>query len=377
MSWFFTIFLLIYTGMHLEIYFRVRPLLPAGWRVRLALAAGVVPLILAPIAARMTDAWGCPDAAPYFAWPGYLWMGFIIVGFFLCLLFWLSELLLWVARVPRPAKRNSAWAFLVLAVCLNVYGVWEAHHLTIERVTIESPKLTAEHPRVRIALFSDLHLGPIWGNQLLEKVAKLVSEQKPDLILAGGDIVDGDLSRHDGAHEIMASMQAPLGKFAVLGNHEFYAGLGRSLEFFDGSGFVMLRNQARTLDGVLNLAGVDDPGRGRGQPDEPKALAPVQNGLFTVLLKHRPEVDPNSRGMFDLQLSGHSHGGQIFPFRLLVAMVYPMVRGLYHLSWGGWVYVGVGAGTWGPPLRIWAPPEITIVDIVRPGAKPTAGVRKE
>ena len=103
MSWFFTIFLLIYCGMHLLSYLRLRPLLPAGWRVRLILALAVVPLILAPIAVRMTDVWGCPGAAPYLAWPGYLWMGFIIVSFFLSLLLWLIELLLWVARVPgRP-----------------------------------------------------------------------------------------------------------------------------------------------------------------------------------------------------------------------------------------------------------------------------------
>jgi hypothetical protein len=129
----------------------------------------------------------------------------------------------------------------------------------------------------------------------------------------------------------------------------------------------VLRGESVTVAGAINLAGVDDPaGPGVGSSDtgEKRLLSSLPKEKFVLFLKHRPSVDRESLGLFDLQLSGHVHCGQIFPFRLITRLFYPYVAGFYPLPHGSSLYVNRGSGTWGPPIRFLAPPEVTIVDIV-------------
>jgi predicted MPP superfamily phosphohydrolase len=158
--------------------------------------------------------------------------------------------------------------------------------------------------------------------------------------------------------------------FAVTGNHEFYAGLPQALSFTEQAGFRLLRNEAISLDNALTLAGVDDPaalhGVERKGVPEHDLLQGVSRGRFTVLLKHRPVMDTTSLGLFDLQLSGHVHKGQIFPFNLLTHLFYPVKMGFSTYANGSSLYVSRGTGTWGPPIRFLAPPEITVITLVRP-----------
>jgi len=165
------------------------------------------------------------------------------------------------------------------------------------------------------------------------------------------------------------------GKFAVTGNHEFFVGADRALDFTARAGFTVLRGEAASLAGVLMIAGVDDPAwRWMGVPvhtDEKALLSALPRERFTLLLKHQPVVDRNSLGLFDLQLSGHTHGGQIFPSGLLVRMADRMRNGLTSLIPHGHLYVSRSAGTWGPPMRLGAPPELTLIDLV--GTEPQAG----
>jgi len=127
---------------------------------------------------------------------------------------------------------------------------------------------------------------------------------------------------------------------------------------------MILRGKAVTVEGVLNIVGVDDP-TGGSVADEAQLLTSVRNGLFTLLLKHRPEIDDPSRGLFDLQLSGHTHRGQIFPFRFFTGMVYPLQDGLHDLGEGSYLYASRGTGTWGPPIRVLSPPEVTMIELIR------------
>jgi predicted MPP superfamily phosphohydrolase len=164
-----------------------------------------------------------------------------------------------------------------------------------------------------------------------------------------------------------AAINPPLGKFAVTGNHEFYAGLKESLAFLKDAGFTVLRGQAVTT-GPIRVAGVDFPAeRYIDQPsyiDEQAALDMGDDeGLFTILLKHHPLIEESSLGRFQLQLSGHTHKGQIFPFNYPVRFRYRYIAGLYDLGQGSSVYTSRGTGTWGPPLRLFAPAEVTIFTI--------------
>jgi hypothetical protein len=158
------------------------------------------------------------------------------------------------------------------------------------------------------------------------------------------------------------------GKFAVTGNHEFFAGLGHVLDFMRGAGFVVLRGEGVNVAGMINIAGVDDPAGARyglsSGISEHGMLSKLSGKHFTLLLKHQPVVNGAVSGLFDLQLSGHTHGGQMFPFNFVTSRFFQYHRGSFDLPNHSYLYVNRGAGTWGPPIRFLAPPEITVVDLV-------------
>jgi hypothetical protein len=167
---------------------------------------------------------------------------------------------------------------------------------------------------------------------------------------------------------LFREIKTPLGKYAVTGNHELYAGLDRSLDFTKKAGFRVLRGESASVEGLITIAGVDDPvvrgySRSRDVPEK-ELLSGVPRDRFTLFLKHRPEVERSAVGLFDLQLSGHAHKGQIFPFSLIHRFIYDHLAGLYDLASGSRIYVSRGSGTWGPPIRFLAPPEVTVIDLV-------------
>ena len=168
--------------------------------------------------------------------------------------------------------------------------------------------------------------------------------------------------------ELFQQIKSRYGKFAVTGNHEFYAGIEQALAFTDQAGFRVLRGEGLTVDGVFNIVGGDDLASLRmgkaNHKDEKTLLMSVPQNLFTIFLKHRPEIQQNTFGLFDVQLSGHTHHGQIFPFNFIIQWVYPMQNGLYRFVDGGFLYTHRGTGTWGPPMRFLTPPEVAIIDVV-------------
>jgi hypothetical protein len=196
----------------------------------------------------------------------------------------------------------------------------------------------------------------------------VVKRENPDLLVSTGDLVDGRLAQLPGLLEQFREIRPALGKVAVTGNHEFYVGLDGALAFTKGAGFDVLRGEVRDVGGVLTLVGVDDPaGRGfdlRGRSDgERDLMAGLSRDRFVLFLKHRPVIEEESLGLFDLQLSGHTHRGQIFPFNHVVDLYFSRSSGLHDLGHSH-IYVSRGSGTWGPPIRFLAPPEVTVIEIV-------------
>jgi hypothetical protein len=261
--------------------------------------------------------------------------------------------------MPRVA---STIVGLVLASCVWGYGYVEARKIRIERVTIENERLPAGEGQLKIAQISDVHLGLLNRTERLRRIVDLIRYEKPDLLVCTGDLVDGNMGDVAKLAGEFAGLDLLYGKYAVVGNHEVYAGLDKSLQALNGFGFTVLREEVLTIGNMLNIAGVDDPATGNFM-DESALLGSMRNGLFTLFLKHRPAVQSSSLGLFDLQLSGHTHRGQIFPFSLLSARVYPMQDGLYQLENGSKLYTSRGTGTWGPPIRVLSPPEVAIVTI--------------
>ena len=166
----------------------------------------------------------------------------------------------------------------------------------------------------------------------------------------------------------------------MTGNHEYYAGLDQSLEFTRKAGFTILRNQSVALPGGIVISGVDDNAWQRMKLPPPaiserQLISVVPPDKYRLLLKHRPDIDPDSDGLFDLQLSGHIHNGQIFPFNLLVRLRHAISCGTTRTARGSLIHVSRGSGTWGPPMRLFAPPEVTVIDIVGTTARHIRGCR--
>jgi predicted MPP superfamily phosphohydrolase len=257
---------------------------------------------------------------------------------------------------------------VVIAVIGTCYGFGEALVIRTEHLTIRSTKIPRHVPKVRIVQISDVHVGVMIGKWRLKRMLESVAAAQPDILVATGDIVDGQIHRLNGLSDLFSKISPQYGSFAVLGNHEFYAGLDNSLSFLKEAGFQVLRKEYRNVFPYLAIAGVDDSavkrwGDAKGG-DEEGLLPHIGTRPFTILIKHRPVVDTASSGKFDLQLSGHVHKGQIVPFNLLTYLFFPVMAGANRLNDGSILYVSRGTGTWGPPIRFLAPPEVTVIDIV-------------
>ncbi|MGM0416481.1 MAG: metallophosphoesterase [Thermodesulfobacteriota bacterium] len=368
---FLTIFISIYTAMHAVVFWGMHPLLKGHRALPTLTWIWMALMIAAPLLVRVLEKGGYDLAARALAWVGFCWMGFLFLAFSVFVLVGAWHLLsLGLSRlgVPNLSIHGPVCALIVALLVLGagVYGMYEATDLRVERVTLKSDKLPDGVERVRIAHISDLHLGLILREEALAPVISRILELQPDILVASGDIVDAQIDHIESLSALWRRVTPPMGKYAVMGNHEFYAGKEQALSFLHRSGFNVLRNRAVDVKGILQVVGVDDPARDNtGQEQlEHDLLQRSRSELFTLLIKHRPSFTPQSAALLDLQLSGHSHRGQIFPFNLLTAIEYPYQDGLYTLPGAAHLYTSRGTGTWGPPMRVLAPPEIALIEIV-------------
>jgi uncharacterized protein len=371
MALFLLFYLTIYGGAHVYLLLRM----VRGFHLTAPYPAIFVLLsifmVLAPILVRILERYGMDLPARFVAYLGYLWMGFFFLFLSASLALDLFRGILaaagwfWRFDVVLPERQLLSLS-IICALAASLYGFFEARRIRVERVTLQSPKLPKEVGRVRIVQISDVHLGIMVSKEGLKRILDQVNALKPDLLLCTGDLVDGQMDGLRGRDQELSELRPPLGKFAVLGNHEVFAGVAASVSFTRQSGFQLLRGEAVPVADFLTVAGVDDPSlqRGEGDATEHALLASLPRDRFTILLKHRPKVDPGSRGLFDLQLSGHVHKGQIFPFNLITHLFYPVKMGLSGDGSGSRLYVSRGSGTWGPPIRVLAPPEVTVIDLL-------------
>lgn len=375
MSLFLLTFLLVYGGVHAYVFFKTRSALSLGTASTVMIILFFVLMVISPILVRIAERHGHESAAVVVAHVGYTWMGFLFLFFCVSLVLDLYHLLLFMfgKLSHRPfvgLALPTAAAFcvpLAIAAAVSVYGWFEARNLKVERLTIVSPKIPSSAKKLVLVQISDLHLGLMVGKERLGRVLEKVRAEKPDVVVSSGDLVDGQLDGLAAMVPLLQDLQPPMGKFAVTGNHEFYAGLPQALSFTEQAGFRLLRHQFVSVGDVLTLVGVDDPAAHGGTPSlfpEHVLLAGLPQDRFTLLLKHRPVMDPASLGLFDLQLSGHVHKGQIFPFNLLTHLFYPVKMGFSRYPNNSSLYVSRGTGTWGPPIRFLSPPEIAVITFV-------------
>jgi len=374
---FITIVFLIWGGMHLYVWARVRAYTGLGLSWALILAAALVILMIAPIAGISLSRSGRVSAGSFVSAIGMVWAGAFFLFFWVSVAHDVYNGLLSMAGLLLPAAKSArligVWplaADAILVALVTLYAFFAAWHITPHHLELRTPKLPPDLPRVRIVQISDVHLGATVGKGRLSRILQVVEAARPDLFISTGDLVDAERGDMTDLSEMLAAVKAPLGKYATTGNHEYYAGLDQALTFTRQSGFTLLSNELKRVHPGLTLAGFDDEtahfyGREPKQWDEAAILSQAPKEDYVVNLKHRPFVLPESRPFWDLQLSGHTHGGQIFPFTLIVLAYYDYPPGLVDLGEGKRLFTSRGAGTWGPPMRFLSPPEVTVVDLIR------------
>ena len=376
MSLFLLSFFLIYGGTHLYFFLKVKTALSPGILFSLFLAIFLLLMVIMPVLVRVLEKQGLEAFARFAAYTGYLWMGFVFLFFSASLATDIYHGLLHGAgfffrrdfSAFFLASRTTLILPLAWGMATALYGYFEARDIRTERIVINTAKIPRAVGKLTIVQISDVHLGLIVRQARLKRIIAKINEASPDLLVSTGDLVDGQINRMTGLAELLQDVRPRFGKFAVTGNHEVYAGLDQAVGFTERAGFKVLRNEGSTAGGLINVVGVDDPTIERVthfRPAPEKALfSKISSDGFTLLLKHRPAVDRESLGLFDLQLSGHVHKGQIFPFNLLTHLFYPVRTGFALYPQNSALYVSRGTGTWGPPIRFLAPPEVTVIELI-------------
>lgn len=354
--------------------------LGAAW---LALSAALMPLGL--VAPRLVRA----RLATALTWAGLLCMGLFSSLLVLTLLRELLMLLVlalqWTGAATvdmQPLRALSAAWVGPLALAMTLWGFWNARRTaTVLRVDIPIANLPEALVGFSIAQISDIHVGPTIQKAYLQRIVNRVNSLQADMVAITGDLVDGPVHTLGPLVEPLRELRARHGSFFVTGNHEYYSGAQGWIDHLRSMGLTVLLNEhvliehrsthTERANAHILLAGVTDYSAQhfdtRHTSDPLRALGhPPPHTDFKLLLAHQPRsAFAAADAGFDLQLSGHTHGGQFWPWGYFVRFQQPFTAGLHRLK-NMWIYTSRGTGYWGPPKRFGAPSEITYIRLVRP-----------
>lgn len=277
-----------------------------------------------------------------------VWLGMMFLFFILISLFKLINIFF------KPSQMISAVVIIALVILISVYAIINALSINVKTIEINMPGIDKEY---KIVQLSDVHVGSIRSTKHLENLVRIANEQKPDIVVFTGDLVDGSAIIYPHMFDSINSLKAPT--YFIIGNHEVYEGVDYVLATLNQTKIKVLRNQAVEYQG-LQIIGVDYSHE-KNYLKKSLLTTQIAKDKTKILLYHTPsEVETAKAFGINLMLSGHTHNGQIFPFNFLTKIPFPRNHGFYDID-GMKLYVSPGAGTWGPPMRVGSRNEISVI----------------
>lgn len=287
---------------------------------------------------------------------GAVWMGFLLYTVMLLAVFD-------IAGIFIPMLKRSLMFALPLTLCILCYGYINYRHPHVEHIDISLDEKQNVSP-IRIAAFSDVHLGYGTSVSTMRKYVELINSQNPDLILIAGDLIDNSVRPllHEPYAEVLSYLKAPMGIYMVPGNHEYISGIEDCIEFIEGTQIHLLRDSVITLTGGLQIIGRDDLSNHERKTLE-QLLDDADRTLPMLLLDHQPYdlAKTDSLGV-DIQISGHTHRGQIWPLNWFTDLLFEQSHG-YRKWTHSHIFVSSGLSLWGPPFRIGTHSDMAIIDV--------------
>ena len=378
---FFSIVFAVYFLINAYVLRRGMQCFPAGDPMRSVILWAGLFLGISFILGRVLENYWLSHVSDIFVWIGSFWLAALVYFFFAVLIIDLLRLsaaiVPWfpasVTSDPYPAMRILFWSVTAVVGMLLIGGHLNARFPRTHRITVPIAKSADGARAVRAVLISDIHLGTIVGRSRLQGIAEELEILKPDLILLAGDIVDEDLAPviKENTGEILRTIHAPMGVYGITGNHEYIGGAAKAVAYLQEHGITMLRDTSVVLAHGITLVGREDRSSrqfgGERRKDLTSLLEGVRRDRPIILMDHQPfDLDSVVAAGVDLQLSGHTHHGQLWPFNYITTMVYEQSWG-YLRKGETQFYVSSGVGSWGPPVRIGNRPEIVEITMTFAG----------
>lgn len=365
---FFSIVLLIYFSVNYYIYNRALALLSIDSDFRLAFKLGFWIVAFAYILGRIIERFHISWFTDVLTWTGSFWLAAMLYLFLFILLIDVVRLLNYFLHFFPASFYSQQFKTGLFIISLSVVfitiliGHLNAINPKIRKLSLEIDKPANGLKELKIALASDIHMGTVIGPNRMNRLVKHIQEINPDLILFAGDVVDEDLEpviRHN-LGEVLKKLKAPLGIYAITGNHEYIGGVEKAVKYLEAHNIKFLRDSAILINSSFYLAGRED--RSKNSQGRRKDISTILNGhdstLPIIMMDHQPfELDKPQIAGVDLHLSGHTHHGQLWPLNYITQSMYEVSHG-YKMKGNSHFYVSNGFGSWGPPVRIGNKPEI-------------------
>jgi predicted MPP superfamily phosphohydrolase len=377
---FFSIVLTIYSLVNIYLFYKGYKALPCLQRNRILYSITFFLLAVLFIVAKILESKHSSVITDILNIVGGFWLAFMIYGF---LFFLLSDIILLILRIPGIISGDNIflfrkWSFIIIssASSLLIIGGFINALVPVTReynITINKPAGSVK--TLRIAAVSDIHLGSIIRKRSLKKMSGMIKDMKPDLVLLLGDIVDGEIGpvlRGD-LLQYFTWPKCVDGLYAITGNHEFIGGANRTIPYIESKGIRVLKDEMVTLEGGIQLIGRIDRDSYRFYRKERLPLGELMKQADTtkpvILLDHQPfHLDETAKYGIDLQLSGHTHNGQMWPLNYVTRMIYELSYGYLKKRNTNFI-VSSGYGLWGPRVRLGSRSEVLLINIIFTGAE--------